>query len=74
MLCATIISGVRRSIIGGRGGTYSYIRVLHKQLLLKSFVSTVFEHEYMNKCPTPNYRAPYATAAHPESAKCRNAR
>jgi hypothetical protein len=43
--------GVERSIIGGGGSSYSYIRVLHHLLLLKLIVFTVCEHEYMNMSP-----------------------
>ena len=44
-------SGVARSIIGGGGGAYSYIRVLHFYFLSKSIVFKVCEHEYMNMAP-----------------------
>ncbi len=46
-------SGVASSISGGGGGggTYSYIRVLHNQFLLKLIVFTICEHEYVNMSP-----------------------
>ncbi len=43
----------RRKIDNWVGGQYSYIRVLHYQLLLKSIVFKVCEHEYMNIAPPP---------------------
>ena len=43
---------VASSIIG-KGGPYSYIRVLHYSFRLKSIVFTVCEHKYMNKGPPP---------------------
>ena len=42
----------RKLIIGGGGG-YSYIRVLHCQILFKSIVFKVCKHEYMNLPPPP---------------------
>jgi hypothetical protein len=59
---ATILSiGAASSKIGG-GGEYSYLRVLHYYLVLKSIVFMVCEHKYMNiRPPPPNYRAGGAT-------------
>ena len=45
---------VRRSIIGGGGGNYSYTYVLPDYCLSKSIVFKVCEHEYMNNCPPPS--------------------
>ena len=46
-----------RSLGGGGGGEYSYIRVLHDGFLLKAIVFTVCEHEYMNNPPPPPINA-----------------
>jgi hypothetical protein len=55
--CIAVARAVARPIIvgggGGRGGTYSYIRVLSDGFLLKAIVFTVCEHEYMNIHPPP---------------------
>ena len=44
---------VARTLIGGGGGIYSYIRILPDGFLLKSIVFMVCEHEYMNIHPPP---------------------
>jgi hypothetical protein len=45
-------SGAASSIIEG-GRVYSYLRVLHYYLLLKSIVFMLCKQKYMNICPPP---------------------
>ncbi len=51
---------IARALIGGRGGVYSYTRVMPDEFLLKSVVFKLIskeisraEHEYMNIHPPP---------------------
>ena len=53
---------LRNNSIIEKGGSYSYIRVLHNYFLLNSIVFMVCENDYMNmEHPSPcNYQAGYA--------------